>query len=107
MTTSSKEGKSRVLVEQEDREAVLSVITASSSVTIEELLHHLPWMRWGYLFSILGECLKDESVVLYQHEFHFEVRAISSTQTGSDKSCSGRPCSVNTGRLADGNLTHS
>ncbi len=47
MATSSREWNPQVLIEREDREVVLAVITASPSITIEELLHHLPWMRWG------------------------------------------------------------
>ncbi len=83
MATSSKEWNARARVEREDREAVLAVIAASSSITVEELLHHLPWMRWGYLFSILGECLQEGLVFLCQKDFQFEVRAIHSTQSGS------------------------
>jgi hypothetical protein len=83
MATSSREWNPQVLIEREDREVVLSVISASQSVTIEELLHHLPWMRWGYLFSILGECLQEGSVILCQKEFQFEVRAIHPSQSGS------------------------
>ena len=83
MATSSKEGKSQVPVEQDDLEAVLAVISASPSVTIEELLDHLPWIRWGHLFSILGQCLQEGSVILSQKEFQFEVRAINSSQSGS------------------------
>ena len=80
MVTSSKEWNAGVRVEREDREAVLAVITASPSITIEELLHHLPWMRWGYLFSILGECLQEGLVILCQKDFQFEVQAIHSRQ---------------------------
>ena len=83
MATRSKEWKSQILVEQEDHDAVLAVISANSSVTIEELLHHFPWIRWGHLFSILGQCLQEGSVVLRQKEFQFEVRAIDSSQSGS------------------------
>jgi hypothetical protein len=70
------------LLKRKDREAVLSVISDSPSVTIEELLHHLPWMRWGHLFSILGECLQEGSMILCQKEFQFEFRAISPVQSG-------------------------
>jgi len=107
MTPSSKEWKSKILVEREDREAVLAVISASPSVTIEELLHQLPWIRWGHLFSILGQCLQEGSVILYQKEFQFEVRAIHSSQNGSGERRPARSYSVKPGRLADGYLTHS
>jgi hypothetical protein len=83
MATSSKEWNAQVRVKREDREAVLSVISASQSVTIEELLHHLPWMRWGHLFSILGECLQEGSVILCQKGFQFEVQALHPSQSGS------------------------
>lgn len=83
MATGRKEWNARVLVEREDREAVLAVIFDSPSVTIEELLHHLPWMRWGQLFSILGECLREGAVILCQKEFQFEVRAVHSSQSQS------------------------
>jgi hypothetical protein len=82
MATSSKEWNAGVLVEGKDCEAVLAVISGGPSVTIEELLHHLPWMRWGDLFSILGECLQEGSVILCQKEFQFEVRAIPPVQNG-------------------------
>ncbi len=73
MVTISKEWNTRILVERGDREAVLAVISASPSMTIEELLQHLPGMRWGHLFSILGECLQEGLVTLRQKEFQFEV----------------------------------
>ena len=107
MTTCSKEWKSQILVEREDREAVLAVISSSPSVTIEELLHHLPWMRWGQLFSILGQCLQEGSVILCQKEFQFEVQAIHSSQNETSERCSGQSCSVKSGRSADGYLTRS
>jgi len=107
MTTSSKEWNSQILVEREDREAVLAVISASPSITIEELLHQLPWIRWGHLFSILAECLQEGSVTLCQKEFQFEVRPIHSSQNGSGAKCSARSCSVKPDRLADGYLTRS
>jgi len=107
MTTRTQEWKSQFLVEEEDREAVLAVISASPSVTIEELLHHLPWIRWGHLFSILGQCLQEGSVILYQKEFQFEVRAIHSSQNGGDERPSGQLCSVKPDRLGDGYLTRS
>ncbi|GJL69195.1 MAG: hypothetical protein NPIRA06_18300 [Nitrospirales bacterium] len=76
MATSHKEWTTKNLVERGDREADLGVISAKQSVTIEGLSNGLPWMRWGYLFSILGECLHEEAVILCQKEFQFEVRAI-------------------------------
>jgi hypothetical protein len=54
-------------------------------VTIEELLEHLPLMRWGHLFSILGECLQEGSVILCQKEFQFEVRAIPLSSSGNEE----------------------
>ena len=81
MATKSKEWNAKVLVERRDREAVLAVISASPSVTIEELLEQLPEMRWGKLFSILRECLQEGLVTLRQKEFQFEV--IHSLQRGS------------------------
>jgi len=85
MATSHKAWNDRFLVKRGDCETVLAVISASPSVTIEDLLHHLPWMRWGYLFSILGECLQEGSVILCQKEFQFEVRAIHSSQSGNGR----------------------
>ncbi|MCA9419990.1 MAG: hypothetical protein KC592_03160 [Nitrospira sp.] len=73
MVTSHQEWNDQILVEKEDREAVLAVISSRPSVSIEELLHSLPWMRWGYLFSILVECLQEGAVILCQREFQFEV----------------------------------
>ena len=107
MATRSKGRHAQILVEREEREAVLAVISANSSVTIEALLDHLPWMRWGHLFSILGECLQEGSVILCQKEFQFEVRVINSSQNGSDERCSDRSCSVKLGRSADRYLTRS
>ena len=82
MATSRNEWNAGVPVEGEDREAVLAVISGNPSITIEELLHHLPWMRWRHLFFILGECLQEGLVVLCQKEFQFEVRAIPLVQSG-------------------------
>jgi len=107
MTTRTQEWKSQVPVDQEDHEAVLAVISASPSVTIEELLNHLPWIRWGHLFSILGQCLQEGLVILCQKEFQFEIRAISSNQNGGDERCSSRSCSAKPDRLVDGYLTRS
>ncbi|MBA3611578.1 MAG: hypothetical protein H0W49_01415 [Nitrospirales bacterium] len=72
-------------VERKDHDQVLAVISASPGVTIEALLEHLPWMRWGHLFSILGECLQEGSVILCQKEFQFEVRAIHSSSSGNEE----------------------
>jgi hypothetical protein len=107
MATRRNEMGSQIFVEREDREAVFAVISASQSITIEALLDHLPWMRWGHLFSILGECLQEGSVILCQKEFQFEVRVINSSQNGSDERCSDRSCSVKLGRSADRYLTRS
>lgn len=85
MATRNKEWNAPVLVERGGREAVLAVISASPSVTIEELLHQLPWMRWGVLFAILGECLQEGLVTLCQKGFQFEVRAIHSSQRGREE----------------------
>lgn len=85
MATGSKKGNARVLVKPEDREAVLAVISANPSVTIEELLWHLPWMRWGDLFSVLGGCLQEGLVILCQKEFQFEIRAVHPSQTERDE----------------------
>ena len=83
MVTRSEALNAPTLAEREDREAILAVIYSSPSITIEELLHHLPWMQWGHLFSILGQFLQEGSVILSQREFQFEVRAINSSQSGS------------------------
>jgi hypothetical protein len=85
MATRSKEWNAPVLVERGGREAVLAVISASPSVTIEELLHQLSWMRWGVLFAIIGECLQEGLVTLCQKEFQFEVRAIRPSQRGREE----------------------
>jgi hypothetical protein len=74
-----------VEVERNDHDQVLAVISASPGVTIEALLEHLPWMRWGHLFSILGECLHEGSVILCQKEFQFEVRAIHSSSSRNEE----------------------
>ena len=76
MATSRKEWKTQVVVERGDRDAVLAVISGNPSITIEELLHHLPWMRWGYLFAILGECQQEGLVAFSQNEFQFEIRTM-------------------------------
>ncbi|MGP0593802.1 hypothetical protein ACTRXD_14855 [Nitrospira sp. T9] len=81
MGTKSTEWIAPVDVERKDHDQVLAVISASPGVTIEALLEHLPWMRWGHLFSILGECLQEGSVILCQKEFQFEVRAIHSSSS--------------------------
>ncbi|HNP60805.1 MAG TPA: hypothetical protein PKM72_08205 [Nitrospirales bacterium] len=83
MATSHKEWTIKNLVERGDRDMVLGVISAKQSVTIEELSNDLPWMRWGYLFSILGECLHEGLVILCQKEFQFEVRAIHALSSGN------------------------
>lgn len=83
MATSHKEWTTLNLIEKRDRELVLDVISAKQSVTIEELSNYVPWMRWGYLFSILGECLHEGSVILCQKEFQFEVRAIHALSSGN------------------------
>jgi hypothetical protein len=85
MGTKCTEWIAPVDVEQKDHEQVLAIISASPGVTIEALLEHLPWMRWGHLFSILGECLQEGSVILCQKEFQFEVRAIHSSSSGNEK----------------------
>ncbi|GJL59398.1 MAG: hypothetical protein NPIRA03_22550 [Nitrospirales bacterium] len=85
MGTQSTEWMRPVDVEQNDHDQVLAVISASPGVTIEDLLEHLPWMRWGHLFSILGECLQEGTVILCQKEFQFEVRAIHSVSTGNEE----------------------
>jgi hypothetical protein len=89
-------------VERKDHDQVLAVISACPGVTIEALLEHLPWMRWGHLFFILGECLQEGSVILCQKEFQFEVRAIHSISNGNEEKCPDT-----TGRSADGYLTCS
>lgn len=99
MATSHKEWTTRNLVERRDRDAVLGVISAKQSVTIEELSNYLPWMRWGYLFSILGGCLHEGSVILCQKEFQFEVRALPSLPSGNGEEVLTRS--------ADGYLTRS
>lgn len=81
MAATSKKGNARVSVKPQDREAVLAVISANPSVTIEELLWHLPWMRWGDLFSVLGGCRQEGLVILCQKEFQFEIRAVHPSQT--------------------------
>jgi hypothetical protein len=96
MSTSSKPWNTRACVDREDREAVLAVISASPSITIEELLDHLPWMRWGYLFSILEECLQDGLVILRQKDYQFEVRAIYPTQSGGGRDVLHGPVSAGT-----------
>ena len=83
MATRSKGRHAQILVEREEHEAVLAVISANSSVTIEALLDHLPWMRWGHLFSIIGECLREGSVILCQKNFQFEFRSIHSSPRGN------------------------
>ena len=85
MGTKSTEWIAPVDVERKDHDQVLAVISANPGVTIEALLEHLPWMRWGYLFSILEECLQEGSVILCQKEFQFEVRAIHSSSSGNEK----------------------
>ena len=97
MATSRKECYAGVHIEEKDREAVLAVISTSPSITIEELLHHLPWMRWGHLFSILGECLQKGSVILCQKDFQFEVRAISPVQNGGGQDVLTGPVPSNPG----------
>ena len=85
MGTKSTEWIAPVDVERKVHDQVLAVISASPGVTIEALLEQLPWMRWGYLFSILGECLQEGSVILCQKEFQFEVRAIHSSSRGTEE----------------------
>lgn len=85
MGTKSTEWIAPVDVERKDHDQVLAVISASPGVTIEALLEHLPWMRWGHLFSILGECLQEGSVILCQKEFQFEVRAIHLSSSGNEE----------------------
>lgn len=85
MATKNSEWNAPVDVERKDRDEVLAVISASPWVTIEALLDHLPWMQWGHLFSILGECLQEGSVILCQKEFQFEVRAIHSSSSGNEE----------------------
>ena len=85
MGTKSTEWIAPVDVERKDHDQVLAVISANPGVTIEALLEHLPWMRWGHLFSILEECLQEGSVILCQKEFQFEVRAIHSSSSGNEK----------------------
>ncbi len=85
MGTKSTEWIAPVGMERKDHDQVLAVISASPGVTIEALLEHLPWMRWGHLFSILGECLQEGSVILCQKEFQFEVRAIHSSSSGHEE----------------------
>jgi hypothetical protein len=92
MATQSIEWNAKV---RRDREAVLAVISASPSVTIEELLQHLPGMRWGYLFSILGECLQEGLVTLRQKEFQFEV--IHSLQRRSGEDVVAKPVASSAG----------
>ncbi|MCA9498318.1 MAG: hypothetical protein MRJ67_11170 [Nitrospirales bacterium] len=106
MGTKSTEWMAPVDVERKDRDEVLAIISATSGVTIEALLEHLPWMRWGHLFSILGECLQEGSVILCQKEFQFEVRAIhSSSSLNGANVLTGY--AVKTGRSVDGYLTRS
>jgi hypothetical protein len=95
MATQSIEWNANDRVERRDREAVLAVISASPSVTIEELLQHLPGMRWGYLFSILGECLQEGLVTLRQKEFQFEV--IHSLQRRSGEDVVAKPVASSAG----------
>jgi hypothetical protein len=62
---------------EDDRKAVLGVISACLALTIEELLRQLPWMRWGCLFSILGDCIHEGLLFLSEKErCQFEVRMI-------------------------------
>ncbi len=67
MATRDKEWQTHVVDERGDRDAVLAVISSTPSITIEELLQQLPYMRWGYLFSILGEVTKKDW-------WHFPIR---------------------------------
>jgi hypothetical protein len=76
MATRRNDCNAQGLVEQGDREAVLAVLSASPSMTIEELLHRLPWIQWGHVFAILGECCQAGLVTLRQKHFQFEVLMI-------------------------------
>lgn len=107
MGTKSTEWIAPVDVERKDHDQVLAVISASPGVTIEALLEHLPWMRWGHLFSILGECLQEGSVILCQKEFQFEVRAIHSYVKRTREGCPDGLYAVKIGRSVDGYLTRS
>lgn len=107
MGTPSTEWMSPVDVERNDHDQVLAVISASPGVTIEALLEHLPWMRWGHLFSILGECLQEGSVILCEKEFQFEVRAIHSLSSGNEEDVLTGYTPSNIGRSVDGYLTRS
>ncbi len=107
MGTQRTEWMSPVDVDRNDHDQVLAVISASPGVTIEALLEHLPWMRWGHLFSILGECLQEGSVILCQKEFQFEVRAIHSLSSVNEEDVLTGYTPSNIGRSVDGYLTRS
>ena len=97
MVTRSEALNAPTLAEREDREAILAVIYSSPSITIEELLHHLPWMQWGHLFSVIGECLQEGLVTLCQKEFQFEVRAIQASRSRIGESVLAGPVSSSSG----------
>ena len=63
----------RSITQDSDREAILAVIASEQMIPIEELLRALPWIRWGEVFSILGLCLEDGSIVLEKRGWDFEV----------------------------------
>lgn len=107
MATGSNEWNARVLVDRGDREAVLAAISASPSMTIEELLHCLPWMRWGYLFSILRECLQEGLVTLRQREFQFEIMVIHSLPRESGENVLTRSVPSRSGQSESYHLTRS
>jgi hypothetical protein len=107
MAKHRKEENVEMLVEQEDREAVLAVISANPSVTVEDLLHQLSWMRWGRLFSILGDCRQEGLVTLCQKEWQFEVRAIHPLRKERDKFISVRTSFRKAKRPKNWHLTHS
>ncbi|MDH3504577.1 MAG: hypothetical protein OEM58_08630 [Nitrospirota bacterium] len=97
MATCRNDGESQILFERGDREAVLAVISDSPSVTIEELLQHLPWMQWGHLFFILRECLEEGLVTLSQKQCQFEFRVIHALQHESGASDQARPVPSSSG----------
>lgn len=61
-------------IQSHHRLSVMEVIASRQMISVDDLLHALPWMRWSELFSILCVFREEDVVVLDQRGFAFDVR---------------------------------
>jgi hypothetical protein len=60
--------------EKQNEQKVFNFIAEEQVVTLEMIVEKFPWIRWGYLFSILGRFRREGLVTVHQIDQILEVR---------------------------------